>query len=329
MLLLLLASGMLGYNHFVETGRWSFDLLELKHTPLPASRASIVFLLLFFGFAIRTPLFPVHGWLPLLMQHGSVAIAPVFLLGIKVGVYGMLRFMFPLVPEAVVEWHWFVVAIATVGIFYAALLALMQTGLRRVLSFAVVSHTSILMLALFSLGHDSMQGGVMLAINFGLAISILMFMTGLVYRRTHSTLLKNLGGLFDRIPMIGAAFLIAGLAIVGMPGTPGFDAIHLMLEDAIHRFGALLTIAAALGNVAAAGFLLWAFQRAFLAPRADGQASQVETATRLETFFALLVIATLLGAGFYTEPWLALIDEPLHQLSETFAQFEKAPAVTK
>jgi NADH-quinone oxidoreductase subunit M len=321
-LLMFAGTLMLGWNHANATGgQWSFDLYALSGVPLAASIQSVVFFLLFYGLAIRTPLFPLHGWLPLIAEHGSVAVAPVFLLGLKTGVYGLLRFVFPLMPAAVQQWHGYVVAFAVAGIFYAALLALMQVNLRRLLAFAVVSHTSVLVIGLFSLGHTAFQGSVMLTVNFGLAIAGLLFMMGLVYRRTRTTLLSRLGGLFDRIPFIGSAFLVAGLSIVGMPGTPGFDAAHLMLGAAIQQFGALVTIAAALGNVVAAGFLLWAFQRAFLAPRPQrgGAEAVIEPTTPIELIIAGMVILVLLGTGFYSEPWLALIETSLEGLSARFA----------
>jgi len=160
---------------------------------------------------------------------------------------------------------------------------------------------------------------VMLSVNFGLAITTLLFMLGFVYRRTHTLLMARLGGLFDHIPLIGIAFLIGGLAIVGMPGTPGFNAVHLTLEAAIHRFGALVTIAAALGNVAAAGFLLWAFQRSFLAPQDETQAAlKVEPTSPVEKLIAGVMILVMLSAGFYSEPWLGLIENSLEGLNTLY-----------
>ncbi len=280
---------------------------------------TLVFFLLFYGLAIRTPLFPMHGWLPQVAEHGNIAVAPTLLLGLKIGIYGLLRFVLPLVPEAVQYWQPFVVAFAVVGIFYAALLAMVQENLRRLLAFAVVSHTSLIVLGLFTLDHLAFQGSVMLAVTFGLAVAALLFMTGLVYRRTRTTQLTELGGLFDQIPFVGIAFLVAGLSIIGMPGTPGFDAAHLVLEASIARFGGLLTIAAALGNLLAAGFLLWAFQRAFLGPCPEGQAP-VERLGLAEWLVSGAVIAVLLGVGFYSHPWLELIDVPLATLSAHYAQ---------
>jgi NADH-quinone oxidoreductase subunit M len=320
LLLTLVGTTMLGWHHHdASGGPWSFDLFDLAGDHLDHEVQTVIFFLLFYGLAIRIPLFPLHGWLPTVAEHGTAALAPVFLLGLKVGIYGLIRFVLPILPEAVQQWHQFVVAFAVTGVFYAALLALMQNNMRRLLAFAVVSHTSILVIGLFSLNHLAFIGSVLLSVNFGLAIAGLLIMVGLVYRRTRTALLPKLGGLFDSIPLIGIAFFVAGLSIVGMPGTPGFDAAHLVLEAAMHRFGALITIAAALGNVVAAGFLLWAFQRAFLATQGEEtERTQVERATWAETLLAATVVIVLLGNGFYSEPWIELVEKSLEGLSAIY-----------
>lgn len=317
LLLLFIGIMILGWDFaHINDGNWSFDLFDLIQVPVPEAIRSVVFFLLFYGLAIRIPLFPLHGWLPLVAEHGTVAVSGVLLLGVKVGVFGLLRYVFPLMPEAVAQWHIYVVAFATAGIFYAALLALLQQNLRRLLAFAVVSHTSIMVIGLFSLEHDAFQGSILLAMNFGLATAGLLFTSGMVYRRTGTMHLHKLGGLFDVIPLIGVTFLFAGLAIVGMPGTPGFDAAHLVLEAAIDRFGALPTVAAALGNVIAAGFLLFAFQKAFLAPQHQQQSSNsVEGTNSIERMIASILILVLFFTGFFSEPWLELIDSSLQPLS--------------
>ncbi|MCW8918274.1 MAG: NADH-quinone oxidoreductase subunit M [Gammaproteobacteria bacterium] len=320
--LLLLFAGtlMLGWQYAdAHGGRWSFELQELLRQPVASGWQSVIFFLLFYGLAVRIPLFPLHGWLPKVAEHGSVAVAPVFLIGLKSGIYGMVRFVLPLLPEGVLQWHGYVVAFAVAGVFYAALLALTQVNLRRLLAFAVISHSGILIIGLFSLSHAAFQGTMLLSVNFGLAAAGLLFMTGMVFRRTRTPLLGQLGGLFEAIPLIGITFFLAGLSIVGMPGTPGFDAAHLLLEAAMHRYGALVTIAAALGNVVAAGFLLWAFQRAFLGPRPEGL-RELEPVNRAEILLSLIVLGCLLSAGFHSEPWLELVDHSLRPLGELYAQ---------
>lgn len=317
---MLFAAGilLLGWHHAdTHAGLWSFDLFELAKAPPPGKLQSAAFYLLFYGLAVRTPLFPLHGWLPNMARYGLIAVGPVLLLGVKVGIYGMIRFLLPLTPDAVQVWQHYVMLFAMTGIFYTAILACLQTDLRRLLAFAVVSHTSLLVIGLFTLHPSGLQGAVLAAINFGLAVTTMMFMTGFIYRRTRTTNLSKLGGLFDRVPFIGVTFLVGGLAVVGMPGTPGFDAAHLILEAAIESFGALSTVAAALGNVIAAGFLLWAFQRAFLSAPPDPEQT-IEPVHALEYIVGGITVAVLLIAGFFPEPWLHLTDAAAQAIAAPF-----------
>ena len=316
LLLMLLGTVLLGWQYAEVHHVWSFDLIDLQGSPILPIYQSWIFFLLFYGLAVRIPIFPLHGWLPLAIEHGTIAVAPILLLGLKTGIYGILRFVYPLLPDAVLHWQMFLLVLATVGIFYAALLAMMQENLRRLLAYAVISHTGIVMIGLLSLNPMAFQGSTLLTINFGLAIAGLFFMTGLIYQRTGTTRLPQLGGLFDHMPVVGMAFLIAGLAIVGMPGTPGFDAAHLVMEGSIDSFGTLVTIGAALGNVMAAGFLLWAFQRVFLSQPENVNLRIKSTVTlKTEILIAGTIIAALLGLGFYTELWLDLIDKSLEPLN--------------
>ena len=320
LLLMLIGTLLLGWQYAEVHRVWSFDLIDLQSVPILPGYQSWIFFLLFYGLAVRIPLFPLHGWLPLAVEHGTIAVAPILLLGIKTGLYGILRFVYPLLPDAVLHWQTFLLVLAVAGIFYAALLAMMQDNLRRLLAYAVISHTGLVMIGLLSLHPMALQGSILLTINFGLAIAGLFFMTGLIYQRTGTTRLPQLGGLFDHMPVVAMAFLVAGLAIVGMPGTPGFDAAHLVMEGSIDSFGTLVTIGAALGNVMAAGFLLWAFQRVFLS-QSENASLRVKATTTLSTevFIAGIFIAVLLGLGFYSEPWLNLIDKSLEPLNNLYS----------
>ena len=309
---------VLGWGHADATGGfWSFDLFDLAEHLTTGKYQTAAFYLLFYGLAVRTPLFPLHGWLPNMAQHGLIAVAPALMVGVKVGVYGMLRFILPLTPDAVQYWQPYVVGFAMAGVFFTAALAFQQTNLRRLLAFAVVSHTSLLVIGVFSLHESGIQGAVLLAANFGLAVTGMWFIVGFVFRRTGTTELNELSGLFERIPFLAIAFLSFGLAIVGMPGTPGFDAAHLVLEGSIDSFGALPTVATALGNVAAAGFLLWAFQRAFLSQARQG-GHDVDKTLPMEYVVCGIALAAMLAIGFFTEPWLYLTETASQAMAARF-----------
>jgi NADH-quinone oxidoreductase subunit M len=240
----------------------------------------------------------------------------VFLVGLKVGIYALLRFVLPLMPAACHEWKSFVAGLAIVGMFYGALLALMQINLRRLLAFSAVSQTGMLAVGVFSLNREGLQGSLLLAINFGVAASALLFVTGVLHRSMHTTFLPRLGGLFDTMPLLGLTFLLAALSTMAMPGTPGFDSAHLMLEGAIetHLWGVAVAMAA--GSVASAAFLLWAFQRAFLARRRDARLRPEKIRLSLpEAALVASLCLVQLGVGFYTQPWLAVVDSSLAKLA--------------
>ncbi|NJD08558.1 MAG: NADH-quinone oxidoreductase subunit M [Methylococcaceae bacterium] len=321
LLLTLAAILIVGWHHASVTGDWSFALADLLATPLSSKRQSMVFVLIFYGLAVRMAFFPFHAWLPNVAQHGPLATLCVYLVGVKAGIYALLRFALPLLPAAAHEWKRFIVAIAVVGMFYGALLALMQINLRRLLAFAAVSHSAMLVIGVFCLNLDGMRGSLLLAINFGVAAAALLFVTGVLYRCTGTSQLPRLGGMFDALPLLGLTFFLAALTTMAMPGTPGFDAAHLILESAIetHHWG--LAVAIAIGNVASAAFLLWAFQRAFLARRRDRNIHPESIRLSLtELTLTGTLCALMLGVGFYSKPWLEIVDATLSELARQISQ---------
>jgi len=317
LLLMLAAVLIIGWHHASVTGDWSFALEQLMATPLEPGRQSLVFVLLFYGLAVRLAFFPFHAWLPNVAQHGPLATLCVYLVGLKVGIYALLRFVLPLLPEAAQEWKRFVVVLAIAGMAYGALMALMQINLRRLLAFAAISHAALLVIGVFCLSLDGMRGSLLLAVNFGVAGAGLLFVTGVLYRCTGTTQLPRLGGMFDSLPLLGLTFLLAALTTMAMPGTPGFDAAHLVLESAIetHHWG--LAVVVATGSVASAAFLLWAFQRAFLARRRERiLAPETIRLSIPEVTLVGTLCAVMLGVGFYTKPWLEIVDATLVHLAQ-------------
>lgn len=303
---LLLASSMTDASETI-----SFDWLVLKQHNTHFPNETLVFLLLFLGFAIRMPLFPFHGWLPELLEHGTVASAAIFHVGLKLGIYAVIRFILPLLPDDAEAWADFVMALGMLSIFYGALLALLQINIRRLMGFAVLSHTGMLIIGMFCFNDFGLEGSLLLCVAYGLATAGMLFSVGLIYERTRTAYIPRLGGLFDTNSTIALLFLISALSTMVMPGTPGFDAAHLLLEGVIERDGWLIAIAILVGNVMAAAFLLRAFQQLFITARTRALLphSSLDHPVITERMITLVICGLLIGIGFYTTPWLNFIDQ--------------------
>jgi NADH-quinone oxidoreductase subunit M len=312
---LLLGFGLIDSEHPL-----TFDWLTLKQNNAYLHDEVLIFVLLFFGFAIRMPLFPFHGWLPVLAEQGTVASAVIYLVGLKLGVYAVIRFILPMVPGVAEQWSEFVVTLGLISIFYGALMALMQINIRRLLAFAVISQTGMLIIGPFCFNENGLEGSLLLSVAYGLATAGMLFSVGLIYERCRTAYLPRLGGLIDTNGTLALLFLISALSTMVMPGTPGFDAAHLLVEGIIEEDGWLLAIAILLGNVMSAAFLLWAFQRVFMASpkRAAQPYSCAHHPVHKERIITVVICMLLIGTGFYTTPWLNFIDQDAAAIGKQF-----------
>ena len=309
LLLTLLGFLLLGFGLENTDEPLSFDWLTLAQNEAPFTNETLIFILLMYGFAIRMPLFPFHAWLPLLAEQGTVASTGVFIIGLKLGIYAVIRFVLPLLPGVAEEWSGLVVVMGLIGLFYGAILALMQNNIRRLLAFAAISHTGILILGIFSFDINGVEGSLLLSLAYGLSSAGLLFSIGFMYEHTQTTFMPRLGGLLDSHTAIGLLFLISALSAMAIPGTPGFDAAHMLIEGIVEKNGWIIALLMGLGNLLAAAFLLWAFQRIFLADsRRSVKVNHGSQSSTHEWLITLIISGLLLTTGFYSAPWHALID---------------------
>lgn len=313
---------MLGFSIMLSTDVLSFDWLVLKESNVNHEYATLIFFLLLFGFAIRMPLFPFHGWLPVVAEHGTIASAGIFLVSLKLGVYAVMRFLIPLLPEVAEQWAWFVVTLSLIGIFYGALLAFMQVNFRRLLAFAIISQTGLIVIGLFDFSTHGMEGGITLSISFGLATAGILLSLGMIYKRTHTAFIPRLGGMFDTNAAIAVLFVVCALSTMGMPGTPSFDGLHLLIEGTIQGQGWLVAIAILFGNVLTVGLLLRAFQQIFIAAPKRFQGPYINThhassqpSPRNEWIITIAICGLLIATGVNSSPWLHVIDQNISSIS--------------
>jgi NADH-quinone oxidoreductase subunit M len=296
---LLFAIVILATNHAVTVGgaipqALSFSLPVLLETPLAADLQTLVFLLLLLGFGVKAPLVPFHTWLPTAAMEGPAHITAI-LTGLKLGAYGILRFTMPLAPSAAVEYSWLLGILGVVTLIYGALIALQQTNLRRLLAYASLSHVGLVVVGIASLNMQGLQGAVFQLLNFTLVASSLMLVAGMIQHRLGSTEIIHLGGLAKVMPRLTCFYFLFTLASIGVPGTSGFPA-ELMLIIGALKAHASLGIAALVGAILGAAYMLSYIRRAFFGPITQSVASQAQDLSPRE--LALLCVPTLLVLVF-------------------------------
>ncbi len=270
-----------------------FDYTRLLAEPLPAEMQAAIFFLLLLGFAVKAPVFPLHTWLPTVAMEGPVTIAAI-MTGLKVGAYGLIRFVVPLAPQAARDYHWLLAGLGVVGLLYGALAAFSQTNLRRMLAFSSISHVGLVILGIASLNVQGLQGALFQLLNFTIVAGGLFLVTGFLHQRTGSSDVIGLGGVAGSMPLLAAFFFFFGLASMGVPGTNGFPAEFLLVMSALATHtGAGL--AALFAIVLGAGYFLGMFRRAFLGPPANSIVSEaLDLRTRELALLSLLAMLILL-----------------------------------
>lgn len=287
-------------------GLMSFDLVALLRTPVPPESQTLIFALMAIGFAVKGPALPFHTWMPTAVTEGPISVG-VYLVGLKLGAYGFLRFVLPLTPDASREFADWVIAVELFAILYAGLIALTQFNLRRLIVFASISHFGLIMVAAFSMNEQAWQGSLLLMFNAGLGTAGLLIVAGFLQRRLGSTDLLALGGLARKVPQLATVAFVAGLALIGVPGTSGFSGELMAMSGAYQAhwsYGAI----AALGVVLSAGYFLWFFQRAFMGPVRHAAIARMSDLNRAESLVSIGLIALILVVGFFPRPLTRLTE---------------------
>ena len=281
-----------------------FDYQVLLSRPLPVEMQTLVFILLLAGFAFKIPVFPLHTWLPVVAMEGPATIAAL-MTGLKLGAYGLIRFVVPMAPAAAQEFHWLLAGLGVTGILYGAILALTQTNLRRMLAYSSISHVGLVLLGIASFNMQGIQGAIFHLLNFTLIAGGIFLLIGFLHHRIGSSDIASLGGVVQTMPLLTAFFFLFGLASMGVPGTNGFPAEFLILVSALSTHtGAGL--AALFGVVLGAGYFLRIYRRAFLGPVTSPVVGDALDLRRRELLVVLAMAMLILFAGLYPDAVLEI-----------------------
>lgn len=292
------------------TGYFTTNLL-LLYSIAPGIAKDIqnwMFLAFAISFAIKVPLFPFHTWLPdahvQAPTAGSVILAGVLL---KMGTYGLLRFNLPLFPDASLYFASIISVLAVIGIIYGALVAMVQTDMKKLVAYSSVSHLGFVVLGIFALNQESVQGAMIQMVNHGLSTGALFLLVGVIYERTHTREIADYGGIAKIVPFYAFALLFASLSSVGLPGLNGFIGEFLILLGAFQSTvldSWWFTIFAASGVIFAAVYLLWMYQRVAFGEVKNQKLVGLKDMNAREIFVMIPIFIFIVWIGIYPGTFL-------------------------
>ncbi len=293
----------------------SFSVPELiARGGIPANIQIWLFLAFAAAFAIKVPMWPLHSWLPDAHVEaptaGSVILAGVLL---KMGTYGFLRFNLPLFPAAAVQLAPWMALLAVIGILYGAAVSYAQQDVKKLVAYSSVSHLGFVMLGLFALNPQGIQGGILQMINHGLSTGALFIIVGMIYERRHTRDMDAFGGLWKVMPIYGAMTLVVTLSSMGLPGLNGFVGEFTILLGAwdAGQSGSLNSVLyaglAAAGVILAAVYMLFMFQKMFLGPLDKDENRSLKDLNWREIATLVPLLVFIFWIGLYPKPFFGLM----------------------
>ncbi len=306
----------------------SFDILAFQHLALDLDTQKMLFMAFLIAFAVKVPMWPIHTWLPDAHVEaptgGSVILAAILL---KMGGYGFLRFMLPIVPEACRYFSSFIILLSLIAITYIALLTIIQKDMKKLIAYSSIAHMGFVTLGfflIFALNGGSeklvpammgLSGGMIQMISHGFVSAALFLCVGVLYDRMHTRMITDYQGIANVMPKFAAFFMLFSLANVGLPGTSGFVGEFLVI---LSSYQASITYALLAGSilVLGAGYTLWMYKRVVFGEVGNQKVATLQDIRGFEILIFVLLSLAILWLGLWPAPFLDMVNASSNHLAE-------------
>ena len=294
------------------------DFVELYNSGIDIKYQNLLWLAFFSSFAVKTPMWPVHTWLPDAHVEaptaGSVLLAAILL---KMAGYGFIRFSLGLFPAASEIFTPLIYTLSVIAIIFTSFIALMQEDMKKLIAYSSVAHMGYVTLGIFTIQQQGIEGSIIQMISHGLVSAALFLCVGVVYDRMHSRLINTYGGIVNIIPKYSILFMLFTLAALGLPGTSGFVGEFLILMGAF-KDNFLVAVIASLGVIIGAAYMLWLYKRVVFGKLINTDLKQMFDLNRSELFILSCLAVPTLFFGFYPDPLINTIEVSISDLIDQY-----------
>ena len=294
------------------------DVIELYSLGIEAKYQNLLWLAFFSSFAVKTPMWPVHTWLPDAHVEaptaGSVLLAAILL---KMAGYGFIRFSLGLFPVASEVFTPLIYTLSVIAIIFTSFIALMQEDMKKLIAYSSVAHMGYVTLGIFTIQQQGIEGSIIQMISHGLVSAALFLCVGVVYDRMHSRLIDTYGGIVSIIPKYSVLFMLFTLAALGLPGTSGFVGEFLILMGAF-KDNFLVAVIASIGVIIGAAYMLWLYKRVIFGKLINNDLKKMIDLNRSESIILTSLAIPTLFFGFYPDPLINTIEVSISDLIETY-----------
>jgi len=282
----------------------TFSILEWHHVPLSLKVQVLLFVAFFLSFAVKVPMWPVHTWLPDAHPEaptgGSVILAAITL---KIGAYGFVRFILPILPDASRYLSAFVITLSLIAVVYIGFVALMQADMKRLIAYSSIAHMGFVTLGFFLFSQLGMEGGLVQMLSHGFVSAAMFLCVGVMYDRMHSHAIADYGGVVNTMPRFAAFMMLFAMANCGLPATSGFVGEFLVILAAV-KVNFWLGFLAATTMILGAAYTLWMYKRVIFGPVANDHVKSLSDVNRREFWLLGSVALLVLWMGVWPKPFI-------------------------